>query len=270
MIIINAAIRKKIKEIKRQKKQKLQRQYFIRRCVAIAIIIALFVIIIAGIKSCSKNDYSDAPVITVVPAQTIPPAVSSTSVDQNFYKDSCFIGNSVIENMEIYELIDEADYFAKVGLNVTDASEVAMNNSNIPVIEELNNEKQYKKIFMMFGENELSWTNIDRFKTAYSNLIKKAKQYQPSAQIYLLSVTPISKTADEGGTEEGVTKEAIENFNVYIKEIADSNNVIYADIYDVLANDEGYLPEDAATDGIHFDKSYYSKFLIYIQQNYNV
>ena len=166
--------------------------------------------------------------------------------------------------MEIYELLDNTDYFAKIGLNVTDASKVAMTNGTVPVIDELNNGKQYNRIFMMFGENELNWPSIDTFKADYAKLIKKAKRYHPSAQIYVLSVTPVSKTAD-AQQNEGVTKEAIESFNEQLKDIAEENNATNVELFTALSNSDGFLPEDAATDGIHFGEDYYIKSLVCIQ-----
>lgn len=275
---MNSASRQRVREVQRNARRKKQRQYRIRRIGALIILVLLLILIIAGIRGCNKNTTAKGPVVTVLPAITIPPAtkaptanavgnVKPSDVDQSYFADSCFVGNSVIESMEIYELVDNADYFARIGLNVTDAAKLAMTNSNIPVIDELNNDRQYKRIFMMFGENELNWPNIETFKSAYTSLIKKAKQYQPSAQIYLLSVTPISKKADSEQTE-GVSKSAILKFNQYIEEIAKTNNVTYVDLYTALADKDGFLPEGVATDGIHFDKDYYTKCLVYIQTNY--
>lgn len=169
----------------------------IRRISAVGILLLILILIISGIRSCGNNA-SKAPVVTVVPAVTLPPEgltaspgpvgnVTEADINQSYFKSSCFVGNSVIESMEVYELLDDADYFARIGLNVTDANRLAMDNSNIPVIDELNNDKQYNRIFMMFGENELNWPSTDSFKSAYATLIKKAKKYQPTAKIYLLA-----------------------------------------------------------------------------------
>lgn len=271
---MNAAGRKRVRNIRREAERKRYRQFLIQRGLAVAILLLIFILIIAGVRGCSGNKKNKLPVVTVVPAATAAPQsspgpvgnVTEVDIDQDFYESSCFVGNSVIESMEIYELVDDADYFARIGLNVTDASRLAMDSSNIPVIDELNNDKQYKRIFMMFGENELNWPSTDTFKNDYSALIKKAKKYQPSAEIYLLAVTPITQKADEEQAE-GVTTEAILKFNKIIEQVAKSNGVKYADLYTALADKNGYLPAGAATDGIHFDKNYYIKCLVYMQNN---
>lgn len=271
---MNAAYRKKLRDLKRLYQKKRQRVYMIRRISAVAILVLLIVLIILGIRGCGKSKASSGPVVTVIPAETVSPYtpapmgrignVTKSDINQGFFKNSCFVGNSVIESMEIYELLDNTDYFAKIGLNVTDASKVAMTNGTVPVIDELNNDKQYSRIFMMFGENELNWPSIDTFKADYAKLIKKAKRYHPSAKVYVLSVTPVSKTADSQ-QHEGVTKEAIESFNEHLKDIAEENNATYVDLFTALSNGNGFLPEDAATDGIHFGEDYYIKALVCMQ-----
>lgn len=276
---MNASSRKRVRDMQRNTHRKRRRQYLIRRAAVLIIGIIILILIIAGIRSCGGNNAADGPVVTVLPGVTVPQStktptanavgnVTAADVNQSYFADSCFVGNSVIEGMEIYELVDGADYFAKIGLNVTDALTDAMDNGTVPVVDELNNDRQYRKIFIMFGENELSWSNTEKFKDDYSTVIQRAKQYQPSAQIYLLSITPISETAEAEG-ENGASKEKILEFNGYIKEVAEENSVAYVDLYNALADEDGYLPEDAATDGIHFSEDYYAKCLVYIQVNYD-
>ena len=89
-----------------------------------------------------------------------------------------------------YSLVEGADYFARIGLNVNDAMTKSTSTGTVPVIEELNNGKQYNKIFMIFGENELGWANSDTFVEQYGALIDKAKSYQSTAKIYLLAINP--------------------------------------------------------------------------------
>ena len=276
---MNASNKKRILDMRKNARKRMRRKYLIRRAAVLLAGILILVLIIAGIRSCGKNKGYDGPVVTVLPGVAVPQStkvptsnavgnVTAADVNQSYFADSCFVGNSMIEGMEIYELVDGADYFGKVGLNVTDALTEATDYGTVPVIDELNKGRSYRKIFMMFGENELNWTNIDKFKSDYSALIQKAKQYQPSAQIYLLSITPVSAEAEASGSE-GATNESIIEFNEYIKEVAEANSAAYVDLFNALADDSGYLPAGAATDGIHFTEDYYAKFLVYIQVNYD-
>ena len=120
----------------------------------------------------------------------------------------------------------------------------------------------------MFGENELGWSNTQTFIDEYTRIVKKAKQYQPEATIYLLSVTPITEEVSNVGAD-GETNENIIKINKLIKQIASDQKVVYCNIYNACADENGVLPKGAATDGIHFGNEYYKKCLIYIQKNYD-
>ena len=241
----------------------------INRCIVAVLGLLIIVLIILGIRGCvNKNKSNNNEVQVTVTASPTPTAESgSKNIDQNFYRDSCFLGNSFIDGMEIYNLVDGADYFAKVGLTVNQADTETTDNGTVPIIDELNSNKNYKKIFMMFGENELGWSNLDRFVSEYEALVDTAKKYQPDADIYLLSVTPVSAEVSDKA-EDGLTNDNIVEINKLIKEVAEDKDVIYCDIFSAVANSKGELPASAASDGIHFDRSYYEKCLIYIQKNY--
>lgn len=54
---------------------------------------------------------------TTAPAQKS----NSSNIDQNYYQNSAFIGNSFVDGMMNYSLVEGVDYFARIGLNVNDA-----------------------------------------------------------------------------------------------------------------------------------------------------
>ena len=266
--------KKRMREIQKRKEERRKKQIFKNRCIAAVFCVLVLALMVFGVKSCVSGIIKNAAEkkaaqVTASPMPSNTPVPKDTSgIAQDFFKESVFVGNSFIDGMVIYDLIDGADYFAKVGLNVKSATTDSTDTGSRPVIEELNSAKVYKKIFMMFGENELGWPNPDIFVDEYSDLIKKAKQYQPEAKIYLLSITPVSEEVSKTSTD-GTTNENVVKYNKLIKQLAKDENVVYCDIYDAVVNDSGVLPKDAATDGIHFDSVYYKKCLIYIQEHYS-
>lgn len=255
-------------EIERRRRQRRHRQVMINRCIVAVVGILLIVLIVCGIRGCvNRGNKANEVQVTATPEPTATPLVSNRNIDQDFFADSCFIGNSFVDSMEIYELIDGADYFGKVGISVNQADTVSMDNSSVALIDELNTNKNYERIFMMFGENELGWSNMDKFVSEYKSVVKTAKKYQPDAKIYLLSVPPVSAEVDEKD-ENGINNENIVKINKLIKQVAADSKVFYCDIYSAVVNSKNQLPDSAATDGIHFDRSYYEKCLVYIQKNY--
>ena len=211
-----------------------------------------------------KNNKPNNESSTTAPTETI---FAGDEDMAEFFKDSLFIGDSRTEGLLLYsKLPNWATFYSKVGLNVKTAQSDAFINldgETLTIFQALE-KKKYKRIYLSLGVNELNWPSIDTFKADYAKLIKKAKRYHPSAKVYVLSVTPVSKTADSQ-QHEGVTKEAIESFNEHLKDIAEENNATYVDLFTALSNSNGFLPEDAATDGIHFGEDYYIKALVCMQ-----
>lgn len=259
-----------------------KRRILIHRVLLFAAVVIIIVIAALVIRGCavsvaekreakrqlelSEQQQIEEEQRTAAQATPTPTPVPPGEIDRTYYSNSAFVGNSFIEGMIIYDLVGGADYFAKIGLNVNDADTKTMDGSKVSVIDELNNDKKYNKIFMMFGENELGWRDTDTFVTKYAALIDKAKQYHSESTIYLLSIPPASKTASDKNINS-VNNERILEYNELIKKLASDKGVIYADIHSAVKQEDGTLPESAASDGIHFGEDYYKKCLIYMQNN---
>lgn len=265
----------RLRDIQRRKEERereaRKKRALALRCAAAVFAAAILFLIVFGVKSCvsainQKRAEREAQEQAEIAASATPAPVIPTegNIDNSFYSGSVFIGNSFIDGMEIYKLVSGADYFSRIGLTVKDAMRLSTNWGDVSIIDELKSKTQYSKIFMMFGENELSWEDAGSFKIDYALLIEKAREYQPGAQIYLMGITPVTESVSNLN-ENGMTKENIGRFNELILEVAKEENVNFADLYSAVANANGYLPPEAASDGIHFDEKNYKKCLVYIQ-----
>lgn len=262
-------------EIIRQKHEREQKKkkILIHRIIFAAGILIVLLIIIFGIKGCvssiserAEQKRQEEAALQATPVPTIEPTVNPNEISETFYANSAFIGNSFVDGISIYNFFNDADYFAKIGLSVEDALTTPTQTGTVPVVDELNSDKKYNKIFMMFGENELGWRSKEKFIEKYGEIIDKAKEYQPQSKIYLLAITPVTKTVSDKNTDS-TNNEQILVYNELIEKLATDKGVIYADIHKAVANQDGVLEEGAASDGIHFGKDYYEKCLLYIQNN---
>ena len=261
-------------EVIRQKheQENRKRKIFFHRIIFGAGVIVIVLIVIFSVKGCvsSISERAERKRQEEIAAQATPEPTqavrNATEIDQSYFANSAFLGNSFIDGMVVYDMIDGADYFAKIGLNVNDAMTKSTDMGTVPVIDELNSDKKYSKVFMMFGENELGWANPDIFVQQYGALVDKAKEYQPDSRIYLFAITPVSKTVSDKNIDS-TNNEQILKFNKLIEQLAADKGVVYADIHSAVVADDGTLPEDAASDGVHFGKEYYKKCLLYIQNN---
>jgi len=253
---VNSEQQKRIREIKRRKLQRERRRKRTIRLVVGSIVLLLAIIVIAAVKGCNnaQNEQLNAQ-LTQSPSPT---PNTNREIDKDFYKDVCFIGNAFVSGLQEEDIVDGADYICNNTLDVTEALTEKPEGGSVVYINELNTNATYEKIFMSFGAEEIAWEDSDEFITEYKSIIAKAKKYQPDAEIYLMSVTPVSDEAEE---EVGYKNSEIEKLNKQIKKLAEEKDVIYCDIFDALANSKGYLPDSASKDGVNLDRSYYEKSL---------
>ena len=269
--------RKRIEDIKRRSEQRekaaKRRLYMLRRALLVLIAIGLIAAAAFGIRGCVRSIQEKraeeaariAAEEAAKPTPTPEPVFSDKGINETFYDNSAFFGNSFIDGMKVYELVPEGtDYFSKVGLTVAQATTESTDTGDVPVIEEFESGKKYSKIFMMFGENEIGWVG-DSFFEQYEAMINTLKKSQPDAKLYLLAITPISKKVSEEN-EDGLNIDRVKAYNSGIKTVAKNTGSTYVDLFGAIKGKDGYLPENAATDGVHFGEDYYIKCLKYIQE----
>lgn len=184
------------------------------------------------------------------------------TAENDDFSDACFIGDSRTVGLELNADKPLADFYASQGLSVNNAlteQVVTLNNGNMGTVIDGAAQKQYGRIFVMFGINELGWPYPDNFTQYYVELIEELQAVQPDAQIYIQSVLPVSSKALEEG--EVFTNENIDAFNEYVRQAAAQTSSVYLDINPYFKDENGSLPEDASTDGIHFGREYCLKWI---------
>lgn len=250
-----------------------KREYGKQKAAAHAVIVTVCVLAavaaaIQGMHGC-KNSAYPAPVTPAAQQASAEPTAAPALdiVSEEYYRNSAFVGNSFADEVMLSKFLKDTDCFSRIGLNAADAMTKTTDTGKVPVIDELNVEKKYDKIFMMFGENELGWLYADKFAEAYGALIDKARIYQPNAKIYLLAITPVTKKVSDKNID-CTNNTRIAEYNALISQLAKDKGVIFADIFSAVSDETGALPEGAASDGIHFGSEYYKRILLHIQNNY--
>ena len=190
-------------------------------------------------------------------------------VDNSFFDDAVFIGDSRTEGFMIYEDVNATSYTHK-GLMVDTiftSPVITQDGEKITVMEALKN-TSFNKVYIMLGINETGWQSSYFFIQKYGEIIDEIKKINPDAIIYVESILPVSEKVSMNHSY--IKKAKIDEYNVLIKEMVKEKGVYYLDISSAVANEAGYLPEDAATDGIHLNKNYCDKWLQYLKTHYIV
>ena len=198
-----------------------------------------------------------SPSGTAAPASTEPSAAASIPVGSGS-EGMAFVGNSGISDLYVSGFLPDADYYYKVGLNVRSASDTAMDNGTVPVIDELS-DHDYSEIFLLFGQNELGWPAPEVFFEEYAGLIQKAHEYCPNATVYIMSILPMSEEASDRN-DNGENQQRADQYNEQLVELAKENDAYFLDFTTDLKGSDGYLPADAAADGVHLNQTYLGRW----------
>lgn len=185
------------------------------------------------------------------------------------FSDAAFIGNSRTVGLGMNCGKPLATFFASTGLNVetiATSETINLDNGKKGTVYDALKQKQFGRIYIMFGINEMSWPYWDGFESRYETVIDKVRQLQPDAKIYVQSVLPVNSLALNNN--EVFTPAKVDEINTYVKKAADAKGVTYLDVNSALRLQDGSLPMDAApTDGIHLVKKYCLVWLRYLAEN---
>jgi Lysophospholipase L1 and related esterases len=224
----------------------------------------------------SKTTETDAP--TPTDYDYSKPVPESAAVEQSYFDDALFVGDSRTEGFRLYAGLNNAAYYATKGLSTATAFTEPFidptDNMSIPdgaitdadgkltVAQALEYSSGYGKIYIMFGINELGWPNIDAFIDKYSSLVELARKYHPSAVIYVQLILPVSKSKSD--SDKIYNNDRIALFNGRIADMCADERVYCIDAPKSVAGPDGTLPEDAGVDGVHMKRVYCEKWRDYL------
>lgn len=178
---------------------------------------------------------------------------SKDSTYKPILKNSLFFGDSMIEAISHYEILDDENVLGSAG------------GTTMFALGEIENvvKRKPEHIFMNFGSNDLLLPmdledkpieNPVKFSIDnYSKLIQKIKEKLPNVKIHLLSVTPVT----EKNLEETPQYKHINEYNLALKELAKTEKVEYIDLSPIFEKNKDVHDSD----GVHFKADYYKMLL---------
>lgn len=193
------------------------------------------------------------------------PVPEGETVEDDWFQDAAFLGDSLTDGLLLYSDIRGAANLSYKGLTVqsvrTDAV-IRVNGQKDTPLEALK-QKEYGKVYVLLGINELGWYNDQRFYDCYAQLIDLVREAQPNAQIYLQTLLPV--TAEKSESHEWLKNEKIAVYNDLIAQLAGQKEVYLVDAHAALAEDKDALSAEKSTDGVHLTKSGYQCWADYLR-----
>ena len=175
---------------------------------------------------------------------------SKETSNKIYFEDSVFMGDSITEGLDFYDIVNKSSVLAKKGQDLVQAKRA------VNILSSINP----KRVFILYGMNDLEkFENPDDFKDNYIKLIQAIKQRAPNAEIYLQSLTPVQAKVQQ--KNHSFSQDRIDNFVEKVIEAAKEENVHYIDIKSVVKDREDlYEP-----DGMHFTVNFYGLWLDYLR-----
>lgn len=179
-----------------------------------------------------------------------------------YFTDAVFVGDSMMEYIELLGEIPTANYVWKIGMG---PGTVGQKQFRVRGQEEYLSAYdmivQYnpKKIFILLGGNGLDWYGSDVVIADYEVMVDQLITLCPEAMIYVISCSPGSAEAMAGrGTPPG----RFVQFAEKLQALAERKGLYYLDFYSLVADENGALPQEYDSgDGYHLSTPAYQKLI---------
>ena len=196
------------------------------------------------------------------------PAPESEPVDNSYFDDAAFVGDSRTDGFMIYSGIGTGTNLTSNGLSIFKLEEkkaLTIDGVEYTLLEALALE-QYGKVYLSLGVNELGYFDDQGFYDNYCKAIDEIRKLQPNAVIYIQGLIPLNEgqiAATTGRTY--LTNDHLRIYNDLMKQAAQEKQVVYLDLYSVFVDENGALPAEGSHDGVHLSKEYCQRWLEYLK-----
>ena len=209
------------------------------------------------------------PTPTPAPYDYSLPVAESEPVDDSWFADAVLIGDSRTDGMRLYSGMRGADFLCYKGLSVfgvmSDEQVIQTADGQKGVLQALG-EKQYAKVYVSLGVNELGYNHDQSYANTYSAMVDKIRELQPEADIYLQLLIPVNtQKCTETKQPYYVTNKQIGVYNDIIRKVAEEKQVYFLNVGEIFVDENGEMFYDASFDGIHFNKPGYKQWYEYLK-----
>ena len=188
-------------------------------------------------------------------------------VTSKYFSDAVFIGDSISVGIKLYEVMQNTDVFASVGISLenifTNKAVKLEDGSKVTIFEALD-DKPYNKAYIMLGANSLMSSHEELIKQ-YGRVIDEVRtRVGDDCIVYIQSVLPVyEEVFHQKYPHNTVTNADIESFNILLAELSEQKGVHYLDVASVIKDENGSLPPKYTSDGLHIGSELYIKWFDY-------
>lgn len=176
----------------------------------------------------------------------------------SYFKDAAFLGDSRTLGISDYAGLDEADFYCDSGMMIFKLLEEEITyqkTGNKVRLAEVLQEKNYGKIYLMLGMNELGYGNTEMYLDKYREVLQQIREWQPEAVIYIMANLHVSK--EKNNLETEFNNININDKNAAAASLANGTDVFYLDANPLFTDEEGFLNAELTFDGVHLYAKHY-------------
>jgi len=200
------------------------------------------------------------------------------SVDDSYFDDALFIGDSRTDGLHIYgNMAGKAAFLCKESMSVfhifdekmpffaKDNTSVDSEDAQQMLMTDVLKEQQYRKIYVSVGVNELGMPTTVEYYKAYKKMLEEIHKLQPDAIIYIEGIMHV--TAEYARSSSVFTNTNIVERNNAIAALANGRDIFYIDMNDEVCDENGNLIASLSGDGVHLKASAYAKWHQFLLDN---
>lgn len=181
-----------------------------------------------------------------------------TKENIGYFHDAAFLGDSRTLGISDYAGLEEADFYCDSGMMIFKLLEEKVTYQKTGDKVDLNQvlqEKQYGKIYIMLGMNELGYGNTEMYLEQYRKVLNQIKEWQPQAIIYVMANLHVSREKNNMETEFNNIN--INDKNAASAQLANGTDIFYLDVNPLFTDRDGFLNADLSFDGVHLYAQHY-------------
>ncbi len=170
-----------------------------------------------------------------------------------------------MEGFERFAKVDaNIHYFTTTGLSAADVSgcsRFSLPNGGTGTLADGLGQKDFSKVYIMLGVNEIGISK-NRLKENMAAVIRIVRDNQPEGiPIYVLNLTPTTQVKSDGSD---FNQANIKRLNEALAELCREQKCYLVDLWSCFADENGSLPADKSTDGVHLKAPQYRVMADYI------
>ncbi len=195
-------------------------------------------------------------------------APETPRVDDAYFADAAFVGDSRTDGLLIYGGIRGPANLTSNGLSIFQLEEkkaLTIGGKKYTLLEALAL-KQYGKVYLSLGVNELGYYDDEGFYESYCRAVDGIRACQPDAVIYIQGLIPLNESViRQSGGRDYLKNDHLRIYNDLMRKTAREKNVVFLDLYSAFVDENGELPAQASKDGVHLRKDYCRQWMDYLR-----